>query len=107
MNWFSTVRGRIGIASGPWLLYGTAGLAIADVNNSVNLVGVPSFHDSDTLTGYAVGGGLVWAFAQQWSLKAEYLYLGLGDSTLHNVDGDSVRVNNDVQTVRVGLNYHF
>jgi outer membrane immunogenic protein len=49
---------------------------------------------------------LEWAFAQQWSLKAEYLYLGLGDSTLHNVDGDSVRVNNDVQTVRVGLNYH-
>jgi outer membrane immunogenic protein len=107
MNWFSTVRGRVGVASGPWLLYATAGLAVADVNNRVSLVGSPSFHDSDTLTGYAVGGGLEWAFAPAWSLKTEYLYLGLGNSTLHNADGDSVRVNNDAQVVRVGLNYHF
>jgi outer membrane immunogenic protein len=107
MNWFSTVRGRVGFASGPWLLYATGGLAIADVNNRVSFVDEPSFRDSDTLTGYAVGGGLEWKFAQNWSAKAEYLYLGLGDSTLQNADGDTLRVNNDVQTVRVGLNYHF
>lgn len=107
MNWFSTVRGRVGFASGPWLLYATGGLAIADVNNRVSFVGEPSFRDSETLTGYAVGGGLEWKFAQNWSAKAEYLYLGLGDSTLQNTDGDTLSVNNDVQTVRVGLNYHF
>jgi outer membrane immunogenic protein len=106
-NWFATVRGRLGVASGPWLLYATGGLAVADVDNRVNLVGSPSFHDSDTLTGYAVGGGLEWKFAQNWSAKAEYLYLGLGDSTLRNSDGDTFKINNDVQTVRVGLNYHF
>lgn len=107
MNWFSTVRGRLGFASGPWLLYATGGLAIADVDNRVTFINAPSFHDSDTLTGYAVGGGLEWKFAQNWSAKAEYLYLGLGNSTLHNSDGDALTVNNDVQTVRVGLNYHF
>jgi outer membrane immunogenic protein len=109
MNWFSTVRGRLGYASGPWLFYATGGLAIADVDNRVSLVGPAptTFRDSDTLTGYAVGGGLEWKFAQNWSAKAEYLYLGLGDSTLHNSTGESLRVNNDVQTVRVGLNYHF
>lgn len=107
MNWFSTVRGRVGIAQGPWLLYGTGGVAFADIDSRVNLVGSPSFHDSDTQTGYAVGGGLEWAFAPNWSAKAEYLYLGFGDDTLHNSDGDTYRVNNDVHTVRVGLNYHF
>jgi len=107
VNWFSTVRGRLGFTNGPWLLYATGGLAIADVDNRVNLVGAPSFHNSETLTGYAVGGGLEWKFTQNWSAKAEYLYLGLGNSTLYNSDGDSGRVNNDIQTVRVGLNYHF
>jgi len=106
MNWFSTVRGRLGVASGPWLFYATAGLAIADVDHRANLDDTP-YRASDTLTGYAVGGGLEWKFSQNWSAKAEYLYLGLGNSKLTADDGDSVRINNDVQTVRVGLNYHF
>ncbi|HVZ06101.1 outer membrane protein [Hyphomicrobium sp.] len=107
MDWFSTVRGRLGFASGPWLIYATGGVAFADIDNRVNLVGAPSFHDDSTQTGYAVGGGVEWAFAPKWSLKAEYLYLGFGDDNLHNADGDTFKVNNDVQTVRVGLNYHF
>lgn len=106
MNWFSTVRGRLGFASGPWLLYATGGLAVADVDHRANLEG-QSFRGNDTLTGYAVGGGLEWKFSQNWSAKAEYLYLGLGDSKLTADNGDFVRINNDVQTVRVGLNYHF
>jgi outer membrane immunogenic protein len=107
INWFSTVRGRLGFASGPWLLYATGGLAVADADNRVNLVGDPTYRNNDTLVGYAVGGGLEWKFAQNWSAKAEYLYLGLGDSTLYNSNNETVRINNDVQTIRVGLNYHF
>jgi len=106
MNWFSTVRGRLGVASGPWLFYATGGLAVADVDHRASLAG-ESFRANDTLTGYAVGGGLEWKFSQNWSAKAEYLYLGLGDSKLTADNGDFVRINNDVQTVRVGLNYHF
>lgn len=106
MNWFSTVRGRVGITNGPWLLYGTGGVAFADFDNKLNLSG-DTFRDSDTKTGYAVGGGLEWAFSRNWSAKAEYLYMGFGDSTLHDSFGNEARINNDVQTVRVGLNYHF
>jgi outer membrane immunogenic protein len=102
VNWFSTVRGRLGYASGPFLVYGTGGVAFEDVDTHIR-IGDVNFRNSDTNTGYAVGGGLEWAFAPNWSAKAEYLYLGFGDETLSSGD----RINNDFQTVRVGLNYKF
>jgi outer membrane immunogenic protein len=105
IDWFSTVRGRLGIAQGPWLLYGTGGVAFADISNRVD-IGPVTLSNSDTQVGYAVGGGLEWAFAKNWSAKAEYLYLGFGDDTFSG-GGNTVHVNNDIQTVRAGLNYKF
>jgi outer membrane immunogenic protein len=106
IDWFSTVRGRLGIANGPLLIYGTGGVAFADIDNRVAFTGGPTLRSDDTQTGYAVGGGLEWAFAPHWTAKAEYLYLGFGDDTLTS-GATSVRVNNDVQVARVGLNYKF
>src|SRR5437588_739546 len=34
---------------------------------------------SDTVTAGTVGGGVEWAFANNWSVKAEYMFIGLGD----------------------------
>lgn len=99
INWFSTVRGRVGIATGPWLIYGTGGVAFADIDTRVRFDDGDSWKDSGTQVGYAVGGGLEWAFAQNWSAKAEYLFVGLGK--------DDFGVNNDLHTVRAGLNYKF
>jgi len=104
VNWFSTVRGRLGYASGPFLVYGTAGLAVADFDTNVTFLGGGGhFRDDNTKVGYAAGGGIEWAFAPNWSMKAEYLYLGFGDDDLSS----GYRINNDFQTVRVGLNYKF
>jgi outer membrane immunogenic protein len=103
VNWFSTVRGRLGFASGTWLVYGTGGVAFADIDNRIHFIDGSVSRDSGTQTGYAVGAGAEWAFAPNWSAKAEYLYLGFGDDTLPSGD----RINNDFQTVRVGLNYKF
>ncbi|HML28199.1 MAG TPA: porin family protein [Hyphomicrobium sp.] len=103
VNWFSTVRGRLGYASGPFLVYGTAGLAVAEFDTGVNLGAGLNFRNTDTKAGYAAGGGVEWAFAPNWSMKAEYLYTGFGDDTLSSGD----RINYDFQTVRVGLNYKF
>src|SRR5262249_54723204 len=32
IDWYGTLRGRVGVASGPWLFYATAGLAYGDVS---------------------------------------------------------------------------
>lgn len=113
IDWFSTLRARAGYAAGPALLYVTGGLAFADVERSVsasnggNTVAISS---DGIETGYTVGGGIEWAFAPNWSLKSEYLYVDLGDQTLSGSSpGGSYASTTDLDfhTVRVGVNYRF
>jgi outer membrane immunogenic protein len=105
IDWFSTVRGRIGYATGPALLYVTGGLAFADVDYSVTGPGV-TLSKSSIKTGYTLGGGIEWAFDPNWSLKSEYLFVNLGDENLSS-GGFSSRSETEFHTVRVGINYRF
>ena len=111
LNWLSTIRARAGVSTGPVLLYATGGVAFADMDYA--LVGTDGTiaAGGDTLTGYAVGGGLEWAFAPNWSLKSEYLYVDLGDARIAGVDGGgapiSASFDNSFHTIRAGLNYRF
>jgi outer membrane immunogenic protein len=95
LDWFGTLRGRLGFATGPVLFYGTGGLAYGGVRNNL-LVG---FHDDDTglnalgfsngfnnnnnntRWGWVAGAGIEWMFAPNWSLKGEYQYINLGSVT--------------------------
>ena len=89
-QWLSTVRGRLGFASGAWLYYATGGLAIANVSFA-DQVCLPSAatptcntaSSSNTRTGWAAGGGIEWKIASSWNVKAEYLYVNLGNSLVH------------------------
>ncbi|MFO1169291.1 MAG: outer membrane beta-barrel protein [Rhodoblastus sp.] len=137
IDWLSTSRARIGFLVTPTiLLYGTAGFASGGVKASTNIVqtatgffgayvpvpGVGSY--GQTRVGYTLGGGAEWAFAQNWSVKAEYLYYDLGRASYAvspvgiaapangpNAAFSSVtprastRFNGSV--VRAGLNYHW
>ena len=130
IQWFSTARLRAGFAFDRLWLYGTGGIAVADVKTSTAVAfgfptaGTPvlggAVHagsDTQTRVGFAVGGGLEYAFGNNWSLKAEYLYVNLG-SERHDVpliapggvasgyswsNTDRLREN----IVRAGINYKF
>ena len=96
VNWYGTVRGRLGFLFTPTLLvYGTGGLAYGGVNTTVNhntlMVSFPltsqglapgSASFSDTRVGWTAGGGLEWMFMPNWSAKVEYLYTDLGTTSL-------------------------
>ena len=96
----------------PWyclLVYGTAGLAYGNVQATI--LGAPFLITvgDNTRTGFIFGGGVEWAFAPAWSLKAEYLRTDLGEKITDNVITvfpQSVSLTN-IDIVRVGLNYHF
>ncbi len=114
VDYFGTVRGRIGYATGPLLVYGTGGFAYGNVNNQFHVVANNNVFSSDSVqTGFAAGGGVEYKFSPAWSLKAEYQYIDLGHSdpvlTAGSVQRPGVPKTGDVQlnTVRVGLNYHF
>lgn len=87
LDWFGTVRGRIGVLPAPtWLLYATGGLAYGHVGSNTlanfSLAGdtyAGTF--SDTRVGWTVGGGAEWAFSPNWSAKLEYLYVDLGTAS--------------------------
>jgi outer membrane immunogenic protein len=123
VDWLATVRGRLGFANGPILLYATGGVAFADVSARLDLVGIGYGgygEKSETRTGYAVGGGLEWALSRNWGLKAEYLYVNLGEfggvlpgmqttscdpACPHTTDG--FKGDLELHTIRAGLNYKF
>lgn len=113
-GWYGTLTGRIGITFSPTLLYLKGGLAFANIRNTAyDIDGGGVIDPSDfsevtgTKLGWALGGGLEWAFAPQWSAKIEYLYLDFGSRTSTNLDGDLFTHRNQVQTVKIGLNHRF
>jgi outer membrane immunogenic protein len=105
LDWFGTVRGRVGYAVGAALLYGTGGVAFGGVQDKLAVTGSPTVTHSATATGYAAGGGVEYAFSQAWSGKAEYQYINLGTDSLVN-GGVTADFNHEYNTVRLGLNYH-
>jgi outer membrane immunogenic protein len=124
IDWFGTVRGRLGYLITPQVLfYGTGGLAYGDVEVSGNTVasffktsGNGVFSASKTNVGFSVGGGIegsAWLPAN-WTWKLEYLYLDLGSldvvTSLNFGSGTGTTTTHTHFTdniVRVGLNYQF
>ena len=104
----ATIRGRFGVAFDQVLLYGTAGLALADAKLGASAPGV-SLSDSQTLTGWTAGAGIEWMFMPRWSLKAEYLYRSFGGQTFFaaqlppGIQTGTLNINSG----QVGINYHF
>ena len=107
VDYFGTVRGRIGYAAGNVLFYGTGGYAYGNVKNT--LTSAANTYKTDALQGgYAAGGGVEFKLNPAWSLKAEYLYVNLDHTDPVDAAGNSVRtINRQLDTARVGINYHF
>lgn len=116
LEWFGTVRGRIGYAigdRGTWLPYVTGGLAYGEtkISGSGTLAGgaATAFSVSDVRVGWVVGAGIEWAFADRWSAKLEYLFMDLG-SDPGIVENTTTTVTTGRMTdniARVGVNLRF
>jgi outer membrane immunogenic protein len=114
-NWIGTLRARAGYAWDRVLLYGTAGGAGANVETSLN--GLPVQNNGKF--GWTAGGGLEWAFADNWTAKVEYLFVGLsgkapcnhGYSCGYDAPAAAVNANDSVtlneNIIRVGVNFKF
>jgi len=100
-NWLTTIRGRIGWT---WterlMIYGTGGYAGANVKGTVAGISEDKFR-----SGWTLGLGTEYAFAPQWTVKAEYLYVSFTDDNYSNLGATNVAL--DENLIRVGLNYKF
>jgi outer membrane immunogenic protein len=104
LNWLATGRARVGYAGwGNWMPYLTGGVAAGNVKVSTAVA-----EASVTRVGWTAGLGGEYAFTPNWSLRAEYLYVNLGDfdcSTACAVTGSNVSLKTNL--VRGGLNFRF
>ena len=129
LQWFGTVRGRIGIAFDRVLPYFTGGWAYGNRKldgtvTATTAAGVPftgtttPVSVSSNLTdGWTVGGGVEWAFWEHWTAKFEYLYIDFGNGNNNNLRNFVVEAptgtvglstNHFTDNVaRVGVNYKF
>jgi outer membrane immunogenic protein len=128
-DWYSTFRARFGFASDRWLVYGTGGFAVANLNSSTNVtfgsngtspVYANAVHlgsSSQLAAGGAIGGGVEYAFNDHWTAKVEYLFIALDtrgyNSPLVAPAGVAAgyawntTLSEQIQTVRFGVNYKF
>jgi outer membrane immunogenic protein len=105
IDWFGTVRGRLGYAAGEWMPYITGGYAFGEATRTTGAGGGAEADAS--IDGWVAGAGVEWAFAPNWSAKAEYQYLDFGDETYDFPAGIDPVVDLTVNTVRIGVNYRF
>ena len=118
-KWIATLAARLGVAYDRVLFYAKGGgawvgansLTITDVTTGASITG----STNNTLSGFLVGGGIEWAFTSNWTVKAEYDYIGLGNRTFTVpigapfLVGDTFTTSgtNNVQMATVGINFLF
>ena len=109
--WFATATARLGYAVAPnWLIYGKGGGAWThtDANLYVTSTGVVFDTASFDQSGWTAGGGAEWKFAPNWSVFAEYNYIGFTDKVVTLASGANIgKVHQYVQTALIGVNFRF
>jgi outer membrane immunogenic protein len=121
LDYFGTLRGRLGAIKDNVVYYVTGGAAFGHVKQTVNVnssLSTPPIFVSGATTadmiGWTAGGGIEAALWGGWTGKVEYLYMNLGSlSTTVDISSPttpaSVTTNGTVHDhiVRIGANYHF
>jgi outer membrane immunogenic protein len=113
INWFAAVMGRLGYALVPnGLLYFKGGVAWVRDHHLVLDLGAPFELADVTRTAWTLGGGFEYMFLPNWSIFAEYDYMGFGTKTIpfgfpNGSFSETWDIRQNVQAVLVGLNYRF
>lgn len=128
----AAIRGRLGYAWGPALIYGTGGYAQGDIANQFYTSNTANSFTArggdDKADGYQAGGGVEYMLAPNLSVTGEYIYtslepseyvvrVGAGTAPATNpfilppntAGTDMIRSNGrfGLHAVRIGMNYRF
>jgi outer membrane immunogenic protein len=116
---FGTARIRFGYARGRFMPYLTGGFTYGTIETLYS-VATPGFFNAGSTTGTrsgvfphvgAVGGGIEYAIAPNFTVKVEYLYdfINARPVVFNPAAGSSIQFNTRTMyhIARIGLNYHF
>jgi outer membrane immunogenic protein len=125
-DWIASVRGRLGLAWGRFMVYGTGGIAFAGTNVNTAFVytppgnAIPAFtqappigtSSSQVIAGWTAGVGGEWYVGERISVAAEYRHSDFGNQNYTlGVDTNGTLVSTNVHyttdQVTVRGNWHF
>jgi outer membrane immunogenic protein len=111
MTALSTLRGRIGWAFDRVLIYGTGGVAFANLQDQYSS---PAFGfttgPGSSVTGWTAGGGVEFALSGNWTAKVEYLHVGFPSRSASAAPFNPPYLfafKDSLDIGRVGINYKF
>lgn len=114
---FGLITGQMGYAVNSLLFYGKAGAAVAHDKYDTFIPGAPAaatFNSvSRTRWGYAIGLGVEWGFADNWSVGGEYnhVFLGHHSADFATLAGGLVahtdRIGQDIDMGLIRINYRW
>jgi outer membrane immunogenic protein len=110
LEWQGSLRGRLGYSFDRVLLYGTAGLAFANVKMEVVEGNAVALSDREWTAGWTAGVGAQYALTEKLSLTAEYRYSDYGDTSISgDVFGGTYTYphDNKINSVRFGFSTKF
>ncbi len=87
---------RVGVAQSNWLLYGTGGIATATLySQGVRATGALVEPSSATHSGWYAGGGIEYAFFDNWVVGVEYQHISLNSELQCGIPGDCTSASSD------------
>lgn len=104
VNWLASLRLRGGVDMDGFAVYGTGGVAFANMDAAITTATPPS--DTQTLTGYVIGGGMEAPLTPNLAARLEYLYYDFNETDFM-IGGGAVQADLRLHTVRGALVYNF
>jgi len=104
LDYVATARGRIGYAYGPWLFYGTGGIALMGSRFLNDLLSGDEQKQLRSRLGGVAGAGVEYAFDPNWTLRLEYLYGRFASASASFPSGATYTSSTDFNMLRLGLN---
>jgi opacity protein-like surface antigen/outer membrane receptor protein involved in Fe transport len=111
-----TVRARLGFAADNVLFYGTGGWAWSSnqyvrtqLTGDLNLASMGTAEATNKyLSGWTAGGGMAYAFAQNWNVFAEYRHTSYGSASVALPFSQLFTTSKtEVNAIDFGVNYEF
>ncbi len=115
IDYFGTLRGRLGWVAGPVLFYGTAGLAYGSVDTNSSMTGpavIFGAATNDLRIGWTGGGGIEYKYSPNVIFSLNYLYVDLGHVNFSTNNGFGPEITSgtahaQLQAVTLGVSWLF
>lgn len=104
VDYYGSLRGRIGYAPARWLIYATAGLAYSQGRLTEDPFDPATQKKIGFRAGWVAGAGVEAPVDGNWTARIEYLYSNFGSLNVMLPSGTSYGSTFDLHTVRLGLN---